>query len=673
MGVIFARLRRIEPLLPVVATGFAIVWCLHRLDDWDTWWHLAAGRWIAEHRSVPLTDTLSYTVPDHPWVNLQWLFDLGLYGLYRAGGADLLVYVAALMFGLAVALLIVNLRSSLGPVGASAVALWVTCIMAERSQIRPEMVSFVLLQTVLWLLVTARRDEGRRLWFLPPVILLWVNNHSLFIVGLLAIGCAMAGAVTAGWLPLPEAWRRASSWEPRARKRLLLAGTASFLVTVLNPFLLEGALFPFKLLSRIDGRSAAFQTVGEFVPPFTPYAPTLALRAYQGFFVLAVAAVALAGGVSAMAGLKRPRTAPNQKGARKRGSDGIPSAPSTDLAEGAREGVERFDLAGLAFFAGLAYLSLLARRNIVLFAMGTAPFLGQCLLVLKTKLQARLPREGRFTSLGAAVLLPVVAVATWFVTSNGLYRWNDETREFGAGLQEENFPIRATAFVREMKLPPRLYSDMAAGAYLAWERPLDEGDYIDGRLEVYDTDFFTAYVAHLANPDLWLEEADRLGIRTAMVFHRWPNHEALIRRLNTDPRWALVYVDEVAVIFVRQAGNERLIQQARERSAPIFLERAQSLMQPVSSWQWPVGRMVAVTNFAETLVMLGNMEWALRLYSSSVNLGLIPRLEGMIRLFLAEQYHRRGDTALARMHLELAARADPGNPSLPRLQSIIGR
>ena len=44
---------------------------LHKLDDFDTWWHLAAGRWIATHHAVPVTDTLSHTVRDHAWVNMQ--------------------------------------------------------------------------------------------------------------------------------------------------------------------------------------------------------------------------------------------------------------------------------------------------------------------------------------------------------------------------------------------------------------------------------------------------------------------------------------------------------------------------------------------------------------------------------------------------------------------------
>ena len=68
----------------VALAGLAIG--LHKLDDFDTWWHLAAGRWIATHHAVPVTDTLSHTVRDHAWVNMQWLFDLALYGAHQMVG-----------------------------------------------------------------------------------------------------------------------------------------------------------------------------------------------------------------------------------------------------------------------------------------------------------------------------------------------------------------------------------------------------------------------------------------------------------------------------------------------------------------------------------------------------------------------------------------------------------
>ena len=40
---------------------------------------------------------------------------------------------------------------------------------------------------------------------------------------------------------------------------------------------------------------------------------------------------------------------------------------------------------------------------------------------------------------------------------------------------------------------------MNSGGYLTWDDPSGKGVYFDGRLEVYDTPFFTAYVNHFSD------------------------------------------------------------------------------------------------------------------------------------------------------------------------------
>jgi hypothetical protein len=89
-------IRRVEQALPALVVALAAALSLRRLDNTDTWWHLAGGRWIVTHGSVPSNDPLSWTVRDHAWTNVQWLFDVLIYGLYRLGGPSLLVVTAAI-------------------------------------------------------------------------------------------------------------------------------------------------------------------------------------------------------------------------------------------------------------------------------------------------------------------------------------------------------------------------------------------------------------------------------------------------------------------------------------------------------------------------------------------------------------------------------------------------
>lgn len=625
------RSRRLLPL-SVLAVSAALA--LRRLGDYDTWWHLASGRWIVAHRAIPGYDTLSYTVPDHRWINLQWLYDVVLYGLFSVGGADLLVISAAVSFTLAIWILFKNLRLSLGVVASSLLTLWAIVLAEERFLIRPEMVSFVLLGCVLWLLRTMRRDGGRRLWLLPVLMVVWVNTHALFIVGMFSIVCA-AAAVFAARLPLlPLAWRQATAVSSAVAKRLLLAAAASLVATLVNPYFVDGALFPVELLTRIDGSRSVFQAIGEFRSPFSGYFLTPSISAYQLLFFVGISVVVVAA-VSSASGSRR---------------SGGPAAAG-------------FDLASVGIFAAIAYVSTLARRNMGLFAIGATPVVAMAAAVIAERLS---PWQRRATASLADVAAPVLLVGcvavTAVVASNGYYRWNDQPNAFGLGVLEANFPIRAAAFAQAAQLPDGLYNDLTAGGYLTWHSGVGGGVFIDGRLEVYDAEFFSDYMSALSRPDAWQRQADEYGVQTVILFHRWGNRRMLMRALLSDPRWSLVYHDEVAVVFVRSAGNETAIRRARELF-PAWLDKTRHALarRRAASWQWPSERILALQSYAPILALMGEVDEALALYDELLEIALPASIESSVRFSVAYHLARRGERNQALVHLRRAAALAPDN------------
>jgi hypothetical protein len=46
---------------PFIASNWSV------FRDGDVSWHIAAGRWIIEHRAVPVTDPFSFTMPGTAW------------------------------------------------------------------------------------------------------------------------------------------------------------------------------------------------------------------------------------------------------------------------------------------------------------------------------------------------------------------------------------------------------------------------------------------------------------------------------------------------------------------------------------------------------------------------------------------------------------------------------
>ena len=620
-------LRRLGAILPAATVMLTALLAFRRLDDSDMWWHLAAGRWIAEHHAVPHTDVLSYMQHDLPWINLQWLFELFAYTIFRAG-PTLLVVTATVLYSATTAILLKNLRLYLGPVAAAVMALWVLAITQGRFVIRPEMLTFLYLQIVLFACMTGRTTAGRQLWLLPAVMLLWVNSHGLFVIGAFVISCYV-GVAGLSWL---------SSGASAARRVVLIGGLA-LLVTLVNPYGLRGTLFPLNLMSQLSGKTPALQLIGELRPTFSSENVTSVVQAYEGLFFFGIAVVLAAIATAAF----------------RRQQSGI-------------------DLAGLAAFVGLAYLSTIARRNMALFALGAMPFIGQCLAILGRRLSATTwwsDLRDRVTAVVVALLLPAFAVAGWLVVSNEFYRWDNQMHEFGAGILDVGPPIGGAAFLKEQGLPLPLYNDFTTGGYLTWARPDERGVYIYSR-ETDEPQFFSDYMARQKQPALWQQEVDRLGIQSVLFFHWWGNHRPLLMYLLRDKRWALVYYDENATIFVRRAGNEAVIERATAAFEPIREKDFERLLGPVSSWQRSPGRARALLCYGNLLDVMNHDADAVRVFSRLIEVGTTRTDESQLAARIANYHASHGDMERARIYLHKAATANPDNPAIPALRKRIG-
>lgn len=641
LGLLVDKLTSALPLLGLLVVS---LFALRRLDDFDTWWHMASGRWILQNHTVPHVDTLSFTVPQNEWINLQWLYDVLLVVVWNIGGASLLVIASAACFVATFALLSRHLGRHLGAVTSTLLMVWVAMTVNERFLIRPEMASFPLLAAVQ-LVLTDGKTNPRRLRWLVPLMVLWVNMHSLFILGMGAIALAIAASLVAGLPLLPGGWRRDTAWPTEARRELLRWGPAALLATLVNPYFLRAWLFPIELMTRIDGSNPVYASIGEFRPPFSGYFPTFAIGSYQAFVFTFV-------GLAVVAGLLRA-FAPAPRGG---------SGPSDSAAADS----QGFDLGALAFAAALAWLSLLARRNVGIFAIGAVPFVGACIGIVL----ARLPKtwtapSGLGARLGTVALLVGMVPVGSAVVTNSWYATTGETHEFGLGVLESNFQFRAIEFFREQKLPGPLYNDMTAGGYLTWDDPTGMGVYVDGRLEVYDTPFFGAYLASMSRPDAWKKDADARGIQSVMVFHRWANRHGFLRALLSTSEWRLVYYDETVAIAVRTGGaNDEKIEAARTAFSTTWRDRTDKAMTgplPTFPWQWSVGRYTGQLAYARVNETIGDQKSALRWFETAIALGLPRDFDVDARQRAAQYLAQSGQLAQARAHLEKAAEVDPSN------------
>lgn len=200
------------------------------IADTDFFWHLTYGQWIVEHQAIPEVDFFSWTFAGQPYQLTQWLGEATMGFAYNLAGLDgtkaLSVILAAVTIGFAWLGARRFVHTSL------ALGLALVCNLVQIvTPMRPQLFSFALLAVATYMIVSF--VDTRRVRYLvayPLMMVLWVNLHGGFIVGLMMIGMMATGLTVEAYLEgrLKE-----------ARKDLVIAWSfvgASTLATFLNPY-----------------------------------------------------------------------------------------------------------------------------------------------------------------------------------------------------------------------------------------------------------------------------------------------------------------------------------------------------------------------------------------------------------------------------------------------------
>jgi hypothetical protein len=198
------------PLLVAALALMAVLGYLRAnvLTDPDTYWHLATGRWILAHGTVPKVDVFSHSMPGTAWVAHEWLSALVLTGVHQAAGWAGLVALVALVFAGTLAYLMRFLMARMEPVHALLFTVFAASMLAGHLLARPHVLAWPLLAVWVGSLVNAGEQGRGPPWWLVPLMVLWANLHGSFMLGL-ALGAALALDAT---LLHPPGQRRAGAW-----------------------------------------------------------------------------------------------------------------------------------------------------------------------------------------------------------------------------------------------------------------------------------------------------------------------------------------------------------------------------------------------------------------------------------------------------------------------------
>lgn len=393
------------------------------LSDPDLGFHLNSGKYIIENFSFPDKDTFTYTSTHNDYVDLQWFFQVIIFILYNITGyVGLSVFVAFLSL-LLLYLLIKRLFYLKIPLPISCILILAGYLIIEsRIVLRPEVFTFIFITLLLFLLDRYYYTPKKNLYWLPVILLLWCNMHSLFILGFFIIGSYFVSIFIR---------------DKKIDKHFLLWFTLSILICFINPYFTKSFTFPLELFTRLDSNNIFNQYIKEFQSIFEIDIIVLKYFLFIVFISITYFLFLF--------------TIRNRK-------------------------FHEFLL-----LVTFTYLALTSIRNIPLFVIIAIPIAGSSLASIINSINTStfLNKFQSFFYYGI-IILSIGLILRAF--TNSLYYSNNSPYKFGFGIDKQQQPVFAADFINKNHLNGKILNSLGVGAWLSWSTT--QPVFIDARLEV---------------------------------------------------------------------------------------------------------------------------------------------------------------------------------------------
>jgi hypothetical protein len=499
-----------------------------KLWDCDYWWHIATGREIVVSNHIASLDKFNFvnghnrllypelTLREPFLMKSYWLSQVAFYWVYESLGSWGIVFLRSLLLTFVLWLMYRGLRSEGGSELFSFLLLIPSffILFHKYTGERPVLFTFVFSLAVFLLMNSIHRERLKKIIYLPPLMLLWANLHGAFILGLVII--------LAFWVE--ETMRlvlNRSQFSGKEYAVITAIIAASVLITIINP----SGWDVFVLTA--DARQKFFEeSVQEYQPllayylrgeiPIDPYIIT----------VLSVAGIAM---------LTR---------------------------------IARMRLSHIILLGGFLTMGLLHQRFFVFCATIGIVIAGKELISIWQFLSSKFSLLSRPSLRIAASFVAVSCIVlfagqTSYAVSTQLRTWSaDHSRSTGQ---------YAVEFIRNNRIPGRMFNSDAVGGYLIWEfypwkQVFSDTRSTDVASRVEYSFILRAEPGPHGERPVWERLLDMYDVNF-MVIAPQDNYGGmitLVKDLLESDRWALVHHDPGYMIFVKNSDlNSELIERYR--------------------------------------------------------------------------------------------------------------
>lgn len=514
----------------------------------DLGFHLKSAQWMLENKQFIYTDSFDYGSTGNKYYNLQWLYQLLVYGLYHIS-QSILIIVNALLITVSLALVWFRFVKMVGidkrniRLGFFAL-LAVLFVQPLTFEIRPHVLSWIFLNLTLFFLESYKRGNKKALYILPAIMLVWANTHSLAILGLATVAIYNAGIFFE---------------RKKIDKKLAWFSVLSFAVFLLNPYLIDGLVYPFAQFGLISGNSLVKSYFGELQSPFTAKEISMLGSRYFTSPLLIIHLSALCSLFSIFRSLLQ-----------KQFTDSLLLAAYLVVLYLANKNYGYFLMVSLPLIVkySMNWYESRKGKRLRLKSPNTP----------KKKDRIKAQQEMGVSDLSnqkwykrtsvAAIVIAVFISITSVTDSYPIFRHSPF--RFGFTEDRDQLPVEATAFLNKNQIKGKLLNHLDFGGYLMAH--YQEKVFIDGRMDVLPEDFFSKYYESLTVKNglkkLLTEYDPDIVIFPYVKASIWWDYFLSNKKTSG---YKAVYFDGLSVIYLRTSSYPQLAE-LTEKDAMISLD-----------------------------------------------------------------------------------------------------
>ena len=464
------------------------------LGDGDTGYHIRAGEYIIENFTVPVVDIFSYHSPPLAWTAHEWLAEVIMAIIYNHLGLTgvviffsvLLVFTFYLFFRLL-------FQYNKNIVLILLIVLFALVCNSLHWLARPHAFTFLFL--IIWyFILDGYQYRGKNhLYFLPVLMLFWVNLHGGYIIGFVLLAMYFLANIYDFYF-----YEEKKSENKNKIKLLFYVIVFCLGTTLINPVGYKILLFPFKLA----GDKFLTSHVLEFLP--TNFQKNYPFK-YFYFFSLLVLLLS----------------------------------------------TKKLRLLEIVIFIVFSYMSFYSIRYTAIFSIIMTPILIKKIdmfchnsdnSIIKY-LNERSKNIAFAEKKAKGILYPIIIVVVSFILGYaGIINYN---------FDPEKKPVDAVKFLLKENISGNMFNNDEFGDYLIYTAYPKYRVFFDGRSDMYGEEIMKKYFKVTGIEYNWEKVIEEYKI--GWIF--FDANSLLSRYLYERPEWHLVYADKVAHIYVKNESD----------------------------------------------------------------------------------------------------------------------